>query len=496
MTIDGCPSCFPRVYDVLSCTVRERGTKRIPYRHLIRVSAAKSDAMDLSPYVSCVQNVSLVHTRRPVHARVADRLGQIGIDIRLNHPRGTARASTRNIHSIPQRRERTATDDDNDNDITIACVLRWFRSYTEDQGTHTHVCRPGRQVEEGGRDREEEVECGFGGRGAHALVHRPRTQSRYPRHTHMYVLSLPFSLIRAHNVLYYNHAIARAESGERRRARLRTCMCRLESGVRARTLRHAVFLARECSRLPRYIAPRDVRTCVSTCERAVCLHARRQRHAVPHTQLTRRLGGPGHVSSRARAAASRFTYIRYDTSEPQGRQVAHKTKETQERRYGESKTVTVRDRGRAIEAKNRPRKKGTERKTGRGKRAGANQRWWRGSKRRERRDERIDSLQSWRGVRCCFCYSWYCCRCRCRCCLTADTRALTQSRELISLSLSTLPSFRSKWRIVRGWYVHSLMYVCMYVFRTTDEIWSQVIKDNDGTNSATPLIIYIISINF
>lgn len=112
---------------------------------------------------------------------------------------------------------------------------------------------------------------------------------------------------------------------------------------------------------PRRATPRDVRTCVSTCERAVCLHARRQRHAVPHTQLTRRLGGPGRVSSRARATASRFTYIRYDTSEPQGRQVAHKTKETRERRYGESKTVTGRDRGRAREAKNRPGKKGRER---------------------------------------------------------------------------------------------------------------------------------------
>lgn len=126
---------------------------------------------------------------------------------------------------------------------------------------------------------------------------------------------------------------------------------------------------------PRRATPRDVRTCVSTCERAVCLHARRQRHAVPHTQLTRRLGGPGRVSSRARATASRFTYIRYDTSEPQGRQVAHKTKETRERRYGESKTVTGRDRGRAREAKNRPGKKGrereAERKTERAKRAGA-----------------------------------------------------------------------------------------------------------------------------
>lgn len=88
----------------------------------------------------------------------------------------------------------TGAKDDNDNDITIACVLRWFRSYTEDQGTHTHVCRPARQVEEGGRDREEEVECGFGGRGAHALVHRPRTQSRYPRRTHMYARSLFLSL--------------------------------------------------------------------------------------------------------------------------------------------------------------------------------------------------------------------------------------------------------------------------------------------------------------
>lgn len=398
-------------------------------------------------------------------------------------------------------RERTATDDDNDNDITIACVLRWFRSYTEDQGTHTHVCRPGRQVEEGGRDQEEEVECGFGGRGAHALVHRPRTQSRYPSHTHMYMFSLPFSLIRAHNVPYYNHAIARAESGERRRARLRTCMCRLESGVRARTLRHAVFLARECSRLPRYIAPRYAARCAyvreHVCEGRVPTREETTPCRAAHTANPSSWGPRPRFVPRARHSISLHLHtIRY---EPQGRQVAHKTKETRERRYGESKTVTVRDRGRAREAKNRPGKKGgerdreTERKIGRGKRAEANQRWRRGSKRRERRDERIDSLQSWRGVRCCFCYSWYCCRCRCRCCLTADTRALTQSRELISLSLSMLPSFRPEWRNC-SWMIHSLIRMCFPYIR--DETWRQVIWDNDEMNSVTLLIIYMISINF
>lgn len=82
--------------------------------------------------------------------------------------------------------------------------------------------------------------------------------------------------------------------------------------------------------------------------------------------------------------------------------------------------------GKKKEGGGREKERNMERKEG----AGTNQHWTRGSKTGKRRDERIDSLQSWRGVRCCFCYSRYCCRCCCRCCLTADTRALTQSRGL------------------------------------------------------------------
>lgn len=224
----------------------------------------EGDGVDLSPHVSCVpEHFSRSHPAPGTYTHdqpIGSNQIFVSTNLAVSHE---CRREIFTIHrGSGNGRERTATDDDNDNDITIACVLHWFRSYTEDQGTHTHVCRPGRQVEEGGRDREEEVECGSGGRGAHALVHRPRTQSRYQTLTHVCALSLPFSLIRAHNVSYYAHAIARAESGERRRARLRTCMCRmLEPGVRARTLRHAVSLARECSRLPRYIAPRHAARC-------------------------------------------------------------------------------------------------------------------------------------------------------------------------------------------------------------------------------------------
>ena len=62
----------------------------------------------------------------------------------------------------------------------------------------------------------------------------------------------------------------------------------------------------------------------------VRVHARRQRHAVAHT-------GKQHRANLAssRATPPRLTYIRYDTSEPQGRQVAHKTKETLEKSGGE-----------------------------------------------------------------------------------------------------------------------------------------------------------------
>jgi len=80
------------------------------------------------------------------------------------------------------------------------------------------------------------------------------------------------------------------------------------------------------------VTSRGVRTCVSTCERPVCLHARRQRHAVPHTANPSSLRSPSLATSPPwHGTAPRFTYIRYDTSEPQGRQVAHKTKETRGR---------------------------------------------------------------------------------------------------------------------------------------------------------------------
>jgi len=49
------------------------------------------------------------------------------------------------------------------------------------------------------------------------------------------------------------------------------------------------------------------------------------------TQLTRRLSGAPASPRPRHGTAPRFTYIRYDTSEPQGRQVAHKTKETRGR---------------------------------------------------------------------------------------------------------------------------------------------------------------------
>lgn len=94
------------------------------------------------------------------HRRRRDDDGGMFLPLLPPHRRGESR---RRQHTVDTKNTgaahtahggdtaRIATDDDNDNDITIACVLRWFRSYTEDQGTHTHVCRPGRQVEEGGR---------------------------------------------------------------------------------------------------------------------------------------------------------------------------------------------------------------------------------------------------------------------------------------------------------------------------------------------------------
>jgi hypothetical protein len=45
------------------------------------------------------------------------------------------------------------------------------------------------------------------------------------------------------------------------------------------------------------VTSRGVRTCVSTCERPVCLHARRQRHAVPHTANPSSLRSPSLASS-------------------------------------------------------------------------------------------------------------------------------------------------------------------------------------------------------
>lgn len=106
--------------------------------------AQKGDAVDLSPYSRGFMDARTFLSFTPgtdTYAR--DRSTRLDRDeFRLGLPRGTTWAPTRNVHDTPdggKRRERTATDDDNDNDITIACVLRWFRSYTEDQGTHTHV---------------------------------------------------------------------------------------------------------------------------------------------------------------------------------------------------------------------------------------------------------------------------------------------------------------------------------------------------------------------
>lgn len=183
--------------------------------------------------------------------------------------------------------------------------------------------------------------------GEPTLLCTGRVYKRHQTHTRENTCALSLSLfiflfrtqVRVHNVLTLSRhsslTIARAESGEHSRAftHLYASDAGLVYGPLARTLRR-VSLARMLSCTPLHrIASRahGMRACVSTCERAVCLHARRQRHAVPHTGNPSSWD-PGLASSRERAKAPRFTYIRYDTNEPQGRQVAHKTKETRERR--------------------------------------------------------------------------------------------------------------------------------------------------------------------
>lgn len=133
----------------------------------------------------------------------------------------------------------------------------------------------------------------------------PAAHTSGTRHTHAStrVLSLPLSLFLflAHEcacTMYLCSRAAASRSRERNResilARLRTCMRRMLAWCTGPLYVHSDVLSpsRECSRVPRYIASclarahgmrACVRACVSTCERTVCLHAKRQRHAVPHT---------------------------------------------------------------------------------------------------------------------------------------------------------------------------------------------------------------------
>lgn len=143
-----------------------------------------------------------------------------------------------------------------------------------------------------------------------------------PHHTHIHTRgytcalssSLSLSLFLAHKcacTMYLRSRAAASRSRERNResilARLRTCMRRMLAwctGPPARTLRCTVSLTRVLSCTPLHrIASRahGMRACVSTCERAVCLHAKRQRHAVPHTGNPSSWGpgpGPGFASPR------------------------------------------------------------------------------------------------------------------------------------------------------------------------------------------------------
>lgn len=191
------------------------------------------------------------------------------------------------------------------------------------------MCRLGRQVEEGGRDREV-------GRGGVWLRREGSPRSCAPAahtngighiHTRVHVCSLSFSfslslflVYKCACTMYLRSRAAASRSRERNResilARLRTCMRRMLAWCTGPLHVHFDILSpsRECSRVPRYIAscrPRahGMRACVSTCERAVCLHAKRQRRAVPHT------GNPSSwdPSPRPASAPRHLASLTYDT---------------------------------------------------------------------------------------------------------------------------------------------------------------------------------------
>lgn len=193
-----------------------------------------------------------------------------------------------------------------------------------------------------------------------SCVHWPRTQSRAVPDVDacVRVLSLSFSLgsflnTRTHTrarmrmctactyaLSHSSHSFAftRAESGERPLSRVYApvCVgCWPERGPLARARVLSLFLSRSLFAVTSHQAAQYVyiRTCVSTCERAVCLHTRRQRHAVSHTGLlvVLRPREPRLVPLTRHGTSLHLHTIRYG---PQGRQVAHKTKETQEKRAG------------------------------------------------------------------------------------------------------------------------------------------------------------------
>lgn len=283
--------------------------------------------------VSCISERFFRLDPTPIHTRVTELDRD---DSRLGLPHDTTWTPTRNVHDTPgggNGRKRTATNDDNDNDITIACVLRWFRSYTEDQGTHTHVCRLGRQVEEGGRDRE----VGGGGvwlrREGSPRSCAPAAHTSGTRHTHTrgytcaLSLSLSLFLFLTHKcacTMYLRSRAAEISLASRSRkrnrestlVRLRTCMCRMLAWCTGPLHVHfdrVLSPSRECSSctpLHRIVSrAHGMRACVSTCERTVCLHAKRQRHAVPHT------GNPssGAPSPRPASAPRHLASLTYDT---------------------------------------------------------------------------------------------------------------------------------------------------------------------------------------
>lgn len=124
--------------------------------------------------------------------------------------------------------------------------------------------------------------------GEPTLLCTSRAHNRGTRYTHMYVLSLPFSLIRAHNT--YPTTLTRSRERNRESAGEHVyapvcvgCWSLVYGPVHSGMLSPSRESALVFPVISRRATPHGVRTCVSTCERAVCLHARRQRHAVPHT---------------------------------------------------------------------------------------------------------------------------------------------------------------------------------------------------------------------